>query len=373
VKEILITKDTTIPLTVDWIRKIAVQGTKNPEIQRIAEKCKNESNPLKCVFDSAYNKIVYKPCPENEQSLRTIENMLREGEGNCVNYSTFIASILILMNVPFFFRTVSYDNPNSYDHIFIVTKSGVVLDPVQGQRQDGSDNQYNRPTHGNFNKEVSYKYKKDFAMPALTILQGTNNSRVDPAGFPVTISRSKYIRQGKNTMGCSCNQKTMGRTWLDTLVRTVGEIGSAPFITTVNAVSQIVTNKNLINYKPQTKIGGLATDAVQLSVASPIIGYNTVTGSNVQPFTYSNSIAQKFNKIEAKAQYYFVDLIGGIFGVSAHDSSKNIISSANQSAIQNPLNAQRNTQAGMGTYALAGLALLALGTATMSSKKSKRK
>lgn len=338
--ELLLRSDTTIPETVDWIRKVAVQGTRNLQAQQIAAECLKASDPLKCAFDKVYDLIVYEPCPDDIQSLRTIENMIREQKGNCVNYSTMLASILLLMNVPFFFRTVAYSNPNEYDHIYIVTKSGIVLDPVPGQRQDGTDTRQNRPAFGNYNQEVSYKFKKDYPMPALTVLQGTRKNYLDKNGYPMGFARSRFIRTAKGTLGCapgcaSCSgckkTKPMG-TWLSSVGNFLKDAVVEAVISPVNVTALQITGKNAINYTPATQVGvdytkaqdfagQLVNDSVKVGIQSPLTAINTVAGTSIDPFTYNTQISGDVAQGEKKAQYTFVDIIGSIFGVKANNST----------------------------------------------------
>jgi hypothetical protein len=204
----IVTTITTIPETVKWIKKLSLEASKDPVVESIANECLSSPSPLKCVFDTAYDMMVYRPdevecmnchwegfasellpvnakqrdkiyCPEchsqnlkAKQQLRTIENILRLGEGNCTHYATLIAGILIDMGIKFKYRVVGYERPNKYDHIYIVTDSGFILDPVQGQKQDGSETRHARPQEGKFNSEVNYKYKLDYPMPQLEIIQG---------------------------------------------------------------------------------------------------------------------------------------------------------------------------------------------------------
>jgi hypothetical protein len=379
---------------VDWVRKISVEGTKNKQIQEIATLCKSQPDPLKCVFNKVYDLVLYQPCPDNNQSLRTVENMLREGNGNCVNYSTMLASILLLMNVPFFFRTVAYSNPRSYDHIYIVTKSGIVLDPVQGQKQDGTDTRENRPKEGNFNSEVTYKFKQDFAMPNLSILQGTSpeTHRDKKTGYPNSISRSRTLRRAKaGLLGCdncaSCKgcseQKTLGRTWVGTAWSFVKDVVVESVISPINVTALQLTGENLIKYDPITGIGDkyvtaqnfagrLINDSIKVGIESPITAFNTVTGAGVDPgFHYNTKISSTFAKTEKKAQYLFVNIVGSLFGLKAYDSSKPKVKAT--AIPQNLLPAgikPTTTAAGLGTYAMIGMGLLAVGS--MKTKPNKK-
>lgn len=234
----IITDITSIPETVKWIKKLTIQASKDPRVQQMAEQCLKSSQPLQCVFDTAYDAMTYMPdeiecnncgwlgvkadkvystkvdyklfCPacqssnlKLKQQLRTIDNILRDHKGNCTHYAILIGGMLINMKIGFKDRVVGYDKPNKYDHIYVVTDSGIILDPVQGQKQDGTDTKFNRPVKGKFNKEVKYRYKLDYPMPNLEILQGTLGC--DQAFAPIVKNRSSAARLGliSGYVGCS--------------------------------------------------------------------------------------------------------------------------------------------------------------------------
>lgn len=216
-QRIEVEKNTTIPETVDWIKKLAAQGANDTRIKKIASNCIG-NNTLECVFDKAYDLLLYVPTPDTEQQLRTVENMFRDGQGNCANYATLISAILQNLGIGHAFRTVSYSRPNEYEHIYIVTTDGTILDPVLGQQQDGTESRAKRPIKGKFNKEVKYKYKQDYYMPSLSVLNGCPQQRTttpnvmgiisNPDQYS-SLSRSKAVRVGfikhrnKKPLGCA--------------------------------------------------------------------------------------------------------------------------------------------------------------------------
>jgi hypothetical protein len=165
------------------IQDIARQSSKTEFVKEIADRFNGEDQ-LKKIFDYSYKNIVYRPDPEDEQNLRTLYNLFREREGNCTSYTTLISSILLAKGIPHYLRVVGYANPREFEHIYIVTKDGTVLDPVIGQKQDGSDT-FNNRDGGHFNKEIPYLTKKDFPMK-INILNGTNK------------------------IGCNCNNGNIG-------------------------------------------------------------------------------------------------------------------------------------------------------------------
>jgi hypothetical protein len=169
--EILVKKNVTVPETISWIRKAALAGTSHPEVQRITQICKESSNPLKTLFDIAYDTLVYFPDEENKQGIRTFDNMFRTGQGNCVSYTELISSVLLNLGIEHYYGVVGYESPRKWDHIYIQV-GDKILDPVLGQAQNGTDTRATRPRSGKFNKETDYKFKKTYFMPDLVILQG---------------------------------------------------------------------------------------------------------------------------------------------------------------------------------------------------------
>ena len=145
---------------VRWMDFLSQLGSYDPQIYRLAQKFLQEKDPVKSAFDYAYKNIAYVPDPTDTQQLRTVGNMLRLQMGNCVDYVIFLSSVLRAMSVDHYFRRIGYDFPKRFAHIYVVTKDGIVLDPVITQKQDGSDTLHNRP-EPMYNTEVSYAYKLD--------------------------------------------------------------------------------------------------------------------------------------------------------------------------------------------------------------------
>ncbi len=201
-----ISKDTTIANTVEWITALALKGIAHPECIEIAKICKESQDPLKTLFDIAYKGIVYVPDEIATQTLRTMNNIITHGEGNCVHYTTLISAVLILLRKPHYRKVVSYNDPNIYEHIYIEC-DGIILDPVLGQKQDGTDKDC-RPLEGQFNSEKPYKYKQLYYMPKLQVLNGTNGvNTVTPI---IIESRTKAIRQRSYYGTLGCNSSALG-------------------------------------------------------------------------------------------------------------------------------------------------------------------
>jgi hypothetical protein len=218
---IVITENSSIPNTINWIKKLTIQASHHPEIKQIAEEARQSDNVLKFVFDYSYDKILYVPNEGKKQQLRTVWNFLRTRKGNCAIYVELIGAVLLNLGIPFKFRVVNYITedpktgaqiiPKEMMHVYIVTKDGTVLDPVIGQRQDGTDTWTNRPRNGQFNVELPYYKKIDYPMARLEILQG--NLGANPNFKYVVTNRSKMSRYGmlNGSVGCGCqSQGTLG-------------------------------------------------------------------------------------------------------------------------------------------------------------------
>lgn len=187
-KTIVLSKDTNLAQVIGKIKELAVSGSDDPRIKRIAQTCASSDSPSRCAFNLVYSLVLYEPDPDDRQILKAVHCTLDSGKGNCVDYSILLGAILLNLNIPYVFKVVSFSTPNAYDHIYIVLKDGSVLDPVLGQRQDGTDTRSNRPINGEYGNECSFKYSKKFEMPSLEILQGVK---------PVTIvSRTEAFRMG---------------------------------------------------------------------------------------------------------------------------------------------------------------------------------
>lgn len=179
----IIAASTSIHNTVNWIRRLINEGAKSLKIKQIAKEIAEKPDPVKEVFNYAYNAIVYKPNEYKKQQLRRVERAIKEGKGSCVDYSILQGALLKLLGEPFKLRVVKYITPGEGKekeswHIYIVTKKGVILDPVLGHKQDGTDTYWNRPSEGVFNYELPYSEKTDYPMPSLEILQGSRSQEV---------------------------------------------------------------------------------------------------------------------------------------------------------------------------------------------------
>lgn len=122
---------------------------------------KNIYQTCKNIFDYIAKKITYVE-DVGEQKVKTPARFLKDGEGDCKSFAIFIASCLRCLNIPAFFRYVSFRENKIPTHVYIVTKAGIIIDPVE--RVNGQPK---------FNYASTYTYKID-----IDIMQPTQISRL---------------------------------------------------------------------------------------------------------------------------------------------------------------------------------------------------
>ena len=132
----------------------------------VQENPNNRVKQLEAVFNYAFNNARYFPDPPNRQQIRTPMRLLKDRYGNCVDYSVFIGTLLKLLNIPCSLKMVKFARNENYSHIYIITQTlpAIVLDPVIGQDQDGSELLKGKSKRTSFfNKEEPYY--KAYLMP----------------------------------------------------------------------------------------------------------------------------------------------------------------------------------------------------------------
>lgn len=154
-----------IPKTVRYIKNFSKITAKHPKIVELASQLEDHPEREKAIFDYLYDNIVYRADDEGFQQIRFGDRALRDGVGNCVDYTVLLSAVLRNWKVPHKLRVVSYGRPSAKEHIYVVTDKGVVMDAVIGQRQDDSDTKYNRPP-ASFNEELPYTSKYDYYIPS---------------------------------------------------------------------------------------------------------------------------------------------------------------------------------------------------------------
>ena len=129
----------------------------------LAETLKRETEKDTCraVFDFIINNVRYNEDPDGVQWIRTPARLLHDGEGDCKSMAILSASILNNLRIPCFFRFVSFSKNHQITHVYTVTESGIIIDPVE--RIDG------QPV---FNYASQYTYKKDMNTTQISRLSG---------------------------------------------------------------------------------------------------------------------------------------------------------------------------------------------------------
>ena len=151
------------------MKKLISAGARNPEIIKIAERYCGKKDVKKQLFDFVFDKVVYKPDPITTQLLRKPMRSIREGFGNCTDYTILLGSLLSVCGIGYHLKVVSFHVGKKWEHIYIECEDGVILDAVQGQKQDGTDTGTNRG-QAQYDIESKFVNKKIFKMPKVKIL-----------------------------------------------------------------------------------------------------------------------------------------------------------------------------------------------------------
>lgn len=124
-----------------------------------------EIDTARAIFDYIILNIRYREDPPGVQWIKTPARLLADAEGDCKSMAIFTASMLYHLGIPFAFRFVSFTPDNNITHVYIVTRTGIIIDPVERTPD-------NRPI---FNYARPYSYKKDYPMDTTRIsrLSGT--------------------------------------------------------------------------------------------------------------------------------------------------------------------------------------------------------
>ena len=129
--------------TIKLMKKIAYQNSKKPFYKNYIKRNNivGTTDDLEKIFNDIFYSTYFVKDPPGVQQIRTGERLLKEGKGNCVDYSVIISTFLLNLGIPHKLRMISTDknNPNAYSHIYVVTDSGIILDVVLGQDQNGNE------------------------------------------------------------------------------------------------------------------------------------------------------------------------------------------------------------------------------------------
>ena len=106
----------------------------------------SELETCKKIFNFLKNDVTYL-ADGNEQVIKLPSALLKKKIGDCKSFSLFTASVLDNLKIPYVITYTSYNDNPIPAHVYIVTKSGIIIDAV----------------YGIFNQEkkAKYKYKKN--------------------------------------------------------------------------------------------------------------------------------------------------------------------------------------------------------------------
>lgn len=204
-KELLISRNASLEDIVRQIKASAKISATHPDVKQIANEIQGgQSTVIRMAFDSVYDRVIYTPTPPHQQNVRFGWRTLRDGKGNCVDYTILLSAILQNKGVPHKLRLVAWKPGRGYEHIYIVA-NGITLDPCQGQPQDGTATRENRSYSGKFNNELPFYSKKDIHMPGLSVLGSLNCAECSGGcsscgTMPVESRRQIQMRQTGLTM-----------------------------------------------------------------------------------------------------------------------------------------------------------------------------
>ena len=178
----------------DLLEKLIPKASE--QMREYAKKFKGASELETCkkIFNFLKNDITYL-ADGNEQVIKMPSALLKKKIGDCKSFSLFTASVLDNLKIPYTITYTSYNENPIPAHVYIVTKSGIIIDAV----------------YGIFNQEkkAKYKYKKnmnvrymagineDSGMGKITLVSKEKRQAVKSKVQTV----SKKVTQGAKTIG----------------------------------------------------------------------------------------------------------------------------------------------------------------------------
>lgn len=153
--------------TIQNMRKYAIIGAKDPFFRNFIKKnnIKGDIDGIKQISAYIFKNIAFEKDVKNNQIIRYGTRSLRDGYGNCVDYSVLLSQFFINLGIPHSFKMVATESimPENYNHIYVMLDDYMLpIDLVIGQDQDGNEDLKTKRTMHLF-KEVphfnSYKLK----------------------------------------------------------------------------------------------------------------------------------------------------------------------------------------------------------------------
>lgn len=146
--------------TIENMKKYAIIGSKNPFFSRYIARhnLKNNLESIKKISKFIFNHVYFEKDKSNNQIIRYGTRALRDGFGNCVDYSVLLSQFLLNLGVKHSFKMVATEknDPKSFNHIFVMLDNyNLPIDLVIGQDQQGNESFKNKRTMYLF-KQVPY-------------------------------------------------------------------------------------------------------------------------------------------------------------------------------------------------------------------------
>ncbi len=255
-----------------------------------------ELDTCKAVFDFIVENVNYNEDPDGVQWIRTPARLLHDGEGDCKSMAILSASLLNNLGIPCFFRFVSFSKNNQITHVYTVTESGIIIDPVE--RING------QPV---FNYASEYTYKKDMNTTQISRLSGIGSTEdiytpymADTYFWDNTIAEN-YLFSELDLINATLNIHPESREYLNQLDRVVVAYnlyqrakGYEELMKRAGRVIQTMEDNNMftlatIDEESRTaNLGVLIESAIDM-----LIGNTTLSNSGVYVDWWQTQIASK--------------------------------------------------------------------------------
>ena len=119
--------------TIEHMRRVAHESAKDPLFIQLTNNKTVKHRDVENLYNSLYRFLHFERDNPKYQVIRSAYRTLKDGTGNCVDYSVLVGAFLIRMGIPFYFRMISMDGTPSYSHIYVVLQDGTPFDLVLGK------------------------------------------------------------------------------------------------------------------------------------------------------------------------------------------------------------------------------------------------
>ena len=275
------------------------------QMREYAKKFKGASELETCkkIFNFLKNDITYL-ADGNEQVIKMPSALLKKKIGDCKSFSLFTASVLDNLKIPYIITYTSYNENPIPAHVYIVTKSGIIIDAV----------------YGIFNQEkkAKYKYKKNMNV---RYMAGIN----EDSGMGKITLVSKEKRQAvkskvqtvakKVTQGAKTNTTNLLNAWLKLggdrtkLASAISNGASRP----IKKLGFLPKLKKIVG---NTNISGIGATDIPNEIKGQIISLCTIAGTSIGGSPQGTSVGASMGGIVVAI---LPSIIGAVKQVPATD------------------------------------------------------